>query len=261
MVYLASVNGIEMEYTRFGQGSKIFVILPGLSLKSVMLSADAVASAYSMFASDYTVYLFDRRKNLPDSYSIAEMADDTAAVMQFLGISDAYVFGASQGGMIGLSLAVSHPSLVKKLIVGSSAADLNAKAESVVQHWITLAEQHQCDALIEDTVNKIYAPATVSQYGEMLKAGSSPLTDAELSRFLTLAKGCAGFNLLPQLHTVRCTVLVLGCEGDKVLSADASRRIADALHCESFFYGEEFGHGVYDEAPDYKSRILSFFEA
>lgn len=47
-----------MEYVRFGSGEKHFVILPGLSVQSVLISAQAVAAAYKSFAQDYTVYLF-----------------------------------------------------------------------------------------------------------------------------------------------------------------------------------------------------------
>ena len=49
------------------------VILPGLSVQSVMGSSDAVVQAYNQFVDEYTVYLFDRRKDVPDSYSLADM--------------------------------------------------------------------------------------------------------------------------------------------------------------------------------------------
>ena len=116
------VNGIEMDYCVFGKGRRNFVILPGLSVKSVMLSAQAVEDAYKVFADEYRVWLFDRRRNMPETYSISEMAEDTAVVMEYLGLEGAYVFGASQGGMIAQVLAMEHPELVRKLVIGSSAA-------------------------------------------------------------------------------------------------------------------------------------------
>ena len=36
MQEIARVDGIEMAYCRFGEGPRIFVILPGLSIKSVV---------------------------------------------------------------------------------------------------------------------------------------------------------------------------------------------------------------------------------
>ena len=53
------------------------------------------------------------------------------------------------------------------------------------------------------------------------------------------------------------TVMKMG-EGDKVVTADASREIADRLGCELYLYPDSYGHCVFDEAPDYKDRILNF---
>ena len=55
---------LTMDYIKFGHGSNTLVILPGLSVQSVMLLADAVADAYDCMTNDFTIYLFDRRKNL-----------------------------------------------------------------------------------------------------------------------------------------------------------------------------------------------------
>jgi len=58
-------NAFSMEYFRFGRGKDPLVILPGLSVQSVMLFADAVAESYRSFTDRYTVYVFDCRKELP----------------------------------------------------------------------------------------------------------------------------------------------------------------------------------------------------
>ena len=89
----------EMDYFRFGGGEKTMVILPGLSVQSVMGAARAVAEEYAVMRDDFTVYLFDRRKNLPARYSVYDMAKDTAEAMQSLGLRELCLFGASQGGM------------------------------------------------------------------------------------------------------------------------------------------------------------------
>ena len=81
MIDTAIVNGFEMEYVKFGSGNKVLVILPGISLVSVINSASAVEKQYEMFAKDYTLYLFDRKKNADEDYTVEEMADDTAKIM------------------------------------------------------------------------------------------------------------------------------------------------------------------------------------
>jgi pimeloyl-ACP methyl ester carboxylesterase len=48
-------------------------------------------------------------------YTIDDMADDTAALLEALGLDDAHIVGASMGGFIAQTLAVRHPTRVRSL--------------------------------------------------------------------------------------------------------------------------------------------------
>jgi pimeloyl-ACP methyl ester carboxylesterase len=48
-------------------------------------------------------------------YALAELADDTAALLDALGLRSAHICGASMGGMIAQHLAVRHPQRVRSL--------------------------------------------------------------------------------------------------------------------------------------------------
>jgi pimeloyl-ACP methyl ester carboxylesterase len=50
-----------------------------------------------------------------EQYTLSDMAEDSARLMQELGISPAHVVGASMGGMIGQMLAAEHPEAVRSL--------------------------------------------------------------------------------------------------------------------------------------------------
>ena len=83
-----------MNYIKFGTGDKILVMLPGLSVKSVLLMGDAVKNAFRAYDKDYTIYLIDRREDVPPVYTVADMARDTAEKMKELGLEDVCLFGA-----------------------------------------------------------------------------------------------------------------------------------------------------------------------
>ena len=57
----------------------------------------------------------------PDGpYNVQMMADDTAGLMDALGIENAAVMGHSMGGFIAQQLALSRPDLVGKLILSAT---------------------------------------------------------------------------------------------------------------------------------------------
>ena len=135
MVETVKTAAFSMDYFKFGQGENVMVILPGLSVQSVMGLADAVADAYGSFADAFTVYLFDRRKELPAVYPVRAMAEDTAAAFQALGLRDVFLFGASQGGMMAMEIALRHPELVRKLALGSTASRVEDARFGNIQTW------------------------------------------------------------------------------------------------------------------------------
>ena len=71
-----------------------------------------------------------------------------------------------------------------------------------------------------------------------------------------------GFDVRDRLSEIACPALVLGAAHDAVLGDGAGEETARLLpDCQSYFYPPPYGHGVYDEAPDFKKRILTFITA
>ena len=255
-------DSFSMDYFRFGSGKRPLVILPGLSVQSVMGAATAVADAYGVFAEDYTVYVFDRRASLPPVYPIRAMAEDTAEALQTLGLKRVCLFGASQGGMIALHLALIHPELVEKLALGSSAARITDEGMAAQKAWISLAARGDRTGLYLSFGEKIYPPSVFEEYRAALTAAAETVTDEELRRFIILAEGMRGFDVLDELDGLRCPVLALGAADDRVLGPEAAAEIAERLgrrpDFEQYTY-DGFGHAAYDTAPDYRDRLRCFF--
>ena len=257
------VNNMQMEYFCFGHGRNTMVILPGLSIRSVMDAADAVAQAYSSLTQDFTIYVFDRRKNLPSVYCISDMAQDTAAAIRALNLREICLFGASQGGMVAMAVAANEPTLVKKLALGSTCAQVDDAHVQLFAHWISLAKQKNGEALFLDFGKRVYPPQIFESSRALLIEAGKAVTDREFERFSILAAGTQGFSFLDRLDAICCPVLLIGAKDDAVLGCAATRAMQRHLcghpGLEAYYYPAGFGHAAYDTAPDYKERLKTFF--
>ena len=262
-VETVKTDAFSMDYVRFGSGKRTFVILPGLSVQSVMGARGAVAQAYDALTREFTVVLFDRRKELPAAYTVADMADDTAAAMRALGLKDVSLFGASQGGMMALVIAIEYPALVKKLVLGSSSAHVQPEQFQVIERWIALAEANDGVGLYLAFGEEIYPPAVFEQFRDALIAAGKTVTPEELRRFIILARGIEGFDVSGRVAKISCPVLAIGVYEDAVLDADATMEIAEKLDPRPDFrlyLYMGYGHAAFDTAPDYRERMRKFFE-
>ena len=222
------IGATDMDYITFGYGKKALVMLPGLgdALKTVKGTAIPFAMMYKLFAKDYKVYVFSRKNQLPDTYSIREMAHDQAQALRLLNIEAACVMGISQGGMIAQHLAIDFPQLVEKLVLAVTVSQPNETIQPVVQRWLCMARANDYRQLFIDTAEKSYSEKRLKQYRmlyPLLARISKPKT---LERFITQATACLAHNAYNELEAIRCPTLVIGGEADAIAGAAASQEIA-----------------------------------
>ena len=134
-----SANGIQLEVEDHGpvNGEPLLLIM-GLGMQLVAWHTDFVAS---LVARGFRVIRFDNRDiglsqrfdqlgvpnlaldslryavgmKVASPYTVADMADDSAGLLDALGVKSTHVCGASMGGMIAQQFAVRHPARVKSL--------------------------------------------------------------------------------------------------------------------------------------------------
>ncbi len=113
---LASVNDIKMYYAIFNKEGKEPVIL----LHGGMVSSDYWSFEVSLLSKTHKVIITDSRghgrstmSDQPLSYNL--MASDVLQLMDYLKIKKVSIVGWSDGGIVGLILAIQNPERVNKL--------------------------------------------------------------------------------------------------------------------------------------------------
>jgi pimeloyl-ACP methyl ester carboxylesterase len=117
----APVNGLQMYYEIHGAGHPLVLLHGGLETIEFSLGGGllpSLAESHRVIAIEQQGHGHTADIDRPLTYE--QMVEDTAALLGFLEISDADVFGFSMGGMTALGLATRHPDLVRKLVIVSA---------------------------------------------------------------------------------------------------------------------------------------------
>lgn len=252
-----STSRFEMEYVSFGNGPRPLVLVPGMSLHSVMLQKDAVAKVYVPFYDSHTVYLFDRTKNLSAGYTVRDMARDTAEAMMFLGLTDADMIGYSQGGMIAMTIAAEHPGLVHKLILGSTSAYPGESSSALIGGWSVMAAEGDVRKLNHDMFSHVYSEEYRNRFSKAFSLLEGEGSKDEMKRLSIMAAACVTHDARESLKDIKCPVFVICSRQDNVFPYSDSEYLSRELGARIFIY-DGFSHAVYDEAPDFKARMLGF---
>jgi prolyl oligopeptidase len=111
---LAPVNGIRMYYAVYGEGPPVLLIHGGLGNADIWgFQVPALAKDHTVIVADSRGHGRSTRSNRPFSYAL--MADDYLALLDFLKIDKVALVGWSDGGIIGIDIAIRHPERLSRL--------------------------------------------------------------------------------------------------------------------------------------------------
>lgn len=115
---LVEVNNININYEVCGQGSPIILLHGNQETHEIF---DKLIEKLQV---NYTVYALDSRchgkSDNPDKISYNLIAEDTIAFIKKLKISKPILYGFSDGGIVGLLIAIKEPDILSNLIISGA---------------------------------------------------------------------------------------------------------------------------------------------
>jgi pimeloyl-ACP methyl ester carboxylesterase len=180
--------------------------------------------------------LFAQGEPLNPPYTIEDMADDAAGLLDALGIEKAHVCGMSMGGMIAQTLAIRHPSRVLSLTsVFSSTGDPNLPPPRPdALEALTAALATEREAFIEQTLRYFrivsgpglpFDEAAHRAVTEKSYDRSFIPTGAARQMLAIMAQG----NRKPMLAAVTAPTLVIHGDADPVVPLEAGKDTVEAI--------------------------------
>ena len=135
---IVRTNGQELFYEIHGEGPPL-VMLMGIGYDSSLWTLQQVPVLLTRFS----VVLLDNRdagrsSRADHSYTIADMADDVAGLLDALDIHRTHLLGLSMGSMIGMEFALRHPDRLDRLILaGPGAAPARSAVDPIaIWNWV-----------------------------------------------------------------------------------------------------------------------------
>lgn len=249
----ARVNGIDIAYQMRGEGTPLVMIM---GLTATMDWWDpALLNALSK---TYRVLIFDNRgagRSLaPEGeFSIEQFADDTAGLMDALGIESASVLGYSMGGMIAQELALRHPEKVDRLILLATYCGGSESVFGSKEVLMKLADRSgTVDDLVERFLTLMFTRDWIRENRSLLDDFKAryllaPTSDHAAARqFMATVK----FDTSGRLGAV-CVPTLVACGAEDILiPPDNSRLIAGKIPGARLIEFPGAGHGFMWQNPE-----------
>lgn len=109
-----SVNGVDLYYGEYGKGPPVLLLHGGLGNSDYFANqVPALAAHFRVIVVDTRGHGRSTRSDRPYSYEL--LADDVLGLMDKLQIGKASIVGWSDGGIVGLHIAIHHPERLAKL--------------------------------------------------------------------------------------------------------------------------------------------------
>jgi 3-oxoadipate enol-lactonase len=270
----AAVGDVELFYEEQGTGDPLLLVMG--------LAADSTAWMFQVpeFARHYRTIAFDNRgvgrsTKPPGPYSITQMADDAAGLLDTLGIARAHVVGVSMGGMIAQELALRHPGRVRGLVLGCTYPEPDDEIHRQQRSSVTELGGTVSDA--GDTTIDLTALDPFRFFQLLLpRVFNQSYIDTELPRLIQVFSGALqyGFSLeailgqvaavmghraTDRLHQITAPTLVITGDADRLIPPANSDILARSIPQARLVKIPGGSHGFNFETPDVFNReVLDF---
>jgi pimeloyl-ACP methyl ester carboxylesterase len=237
-------GGIPTYYEVRGAGEPVILLHGG------MCTAETFDAQASGLAGRHRVYVPERRGHgrTPDvegPITYENMADDTIAFMEAVGLESAHLVGWSDGALVGLLVAMRRPELVRKLVLIGQYLNLDGAREDGL-------------ALMQSFTAATFPPMFRDMYGAVSPDGPEHF-DTVFDKLAPLWRSDPGIALADLAGITTPTLVLAG--DDDVVTVEHAAAVARALPDAQLAIVPGTSHALPMEKPELVNRLVLDFLA
>jgi pimeloyl-ACP methyl ester carboxylesterase len=259
-------NGIHLAYDEFGEGDPVLLVAgtgqPANSWHIYQVPA--------LVEAGFKVVTFDNRGVAPSDippppYTISDLVEDAAGMIQALDLAPCRVVGMSLGAIITQELALAHPELVRSAVMMGTVGRLGHSGQLLTNAWVEMDRAGIVLPPLYDAMNQLawlFAPDTlaneefVATFVELMLSGAPWPVEGRLGQHL--AEQAYG-DRMEAIGGIRVPSMVMTFEFDAITLALMGREVAAIIPGCELVEIKNAGHGGMVEKPDEVNAALIEF--
>jgi pimeloyl-ACP methyl ester carboxylesterase len=259
-----AVDGAQIAYRRIGNGRPL-IVLNGFAATS----ADWDPSFISRLSSFNELILLDNRgigrsTDNGRPFDIAQLADDTARVIEMLGIERANVLGWSMGGFIAQTLALQQADRINKLILlstDSGGADADLASAAVWSQLIDMSgtPHEQARRLLSLLFPSDVAESICREFGDIVAAARAQLSSDLVNRQVAAMDAWHRAGIGNGLREINVPVLIAAGTADIVIPPSNALKLVSAIPSAWLAQFNGGGHAFMAQYPRQLADLINSF--
>jgi len=244
----ATINDFRIHYERGGQGP-LLVLLHGIgsNARSWAHQLQGLADKYDVVAWDMRGYGSSSDPVAP--YTMVEVADDLAGLLDHLGFEKAHIGGLSMGGVVAQEFYGRHPGRVRSLILADTNAGQGRLAEEERQQRL---EQRLAGATEPAGLARQRTPVLLSPEAlpEVIAEAESIMAEIHPDGYRFAARAFAETDERDVLRRIEVPTLVIWGECDTVVTREEVDYLLENIPGAQFEIIPKAGHLSNQENPE-----------
>lgn len=261
---IAKTENLDIYYEIIGQGEPLVMI------RGVGSNVDHWYEQVPVLSQKYQLLVFDNRgiarsSDPGRSFSTKDMAVDTIALMEAVGIKKAHILGYSMGGMIAQEMALSYPEKVKGLILVATdcGISLRVRAKPEFSRLFTEMVRLGTNEAKQAAAACLFAKQTFETRPEIIQRYAEvslryPASQQILSRQWAAITQHEACDRLPDITSP--TLAITGSE-DALIPPENAKVMADRIPVAQMISIDVGGHLFLIEQPEaFNEAVINFLD-
>lgn len=256
---MIEVNGTQIHYRDEGPKDAPAIVFS----TSMFFDVNMFEEQAKAFADRYRVVRYDHRgqgDSAPAPRAALDMdtlTEDTAQLIDALGIKKCCFVGNSMGGFIGLRLAARRPDVIASAMILGSSADAEVSVEAM-DAVVEVILNDGMEPVIEDVLYFMLGDTTLNDPSRSaIKQRVVKMLESRTPNYADSVWNIAHRKpITDELGDINVPVWVVAGDEDHTYPPDHSERIVNGITGAKYFLMENTGHVHAMERPDAVTELL-----